>query len=333
MSRLAVREPIFINVIIMNWPNISEEYNDDLLLFLRKYIILRQSACARHWLDLPNTVQSATVAEAYQSTLSPNLTSDAQDGITTPPSGPLTSLLTVQKHVTPMSFQPPDRRKSPETSREMLSHIALLLEEILRASEEKVNLAQASYDSVSELALCRCAAVQSTFKVDRHIRLLDQAIKEQETSIVLGIRSGTHPAPIVLPDIVVPRWARSSRVTLSPVPSHLSSDTPNHPSQETGDGDMAPMIGIVSDGSTGNQLRRKKGGGSRKWQKKDFEKQVLDPPRRTTRSLKRTSSQPTPPDQDEPRYCYCNEVSFGEVSCPERSFGPPVQQDPIDDCM
>lgn len=48
---------------------------------------------------------------------------------------------------TPMSI-PPNRMKMPQTTREMLSHIAWLSEEILRASDEKVNLAQAAYDSV-----------------------------------------------------------------------------------------------------------------------------------------------------------------------------------------
>ena len=48
---------------------------------------------------------------------------------------------------TPMSI-PPNHTIMPQTTREMLSHIAWLSEEILRASDEKVNLAQAAYDSV-----------------------------------------------------------------------------------------------------------------------------------------------------------------------------------------
>lgn len=48
---------------------------------------------------------------------------------------------------TPMSL-PPNRVKRPTTTREMLSHAAWLSEEIQRASDEKVNLAQAAYDSV-----------------------------------------------------------------------------------------------------------------------------------------------------------------------------------------
>jgi hypothetical protein len=43
---------------------------------------------------------------------------------------------------------PPERSKPPQTMQEMLSYIAWLSEEMLRTSEEKVNLAQAAHDSV-----------------------------------------------------------------------------------------------------------------------------------------------------------------------------------------
>lgn len=43
---------------------------------------------------------------------------------------------------------PRDRMRTPQTSREHLSHVAWLSEELLRSSQEKVNLAQATADSV-----------------------------------------------------------------------------------------------------------------------------------------------------------------------------------------
>jgi hypothetical protein len=43
---------------------------------------------------------------------------------------------------------PPDHRKPPKTNRELLSHVAWLSEELLRAAQEKVGLAQAANDSV-----------------------------------------------------------------------------------------------------------------------------------------------------------------------------------------
>lgn len=42
----------------------------------------------------------------------------------------------------------PSCRKPPDTNRELLSHVAWLLEELLRAAQEKVCLAQAADDSV-----------------------------------------------------------------------------------------------------------------------------------------------------------------------------------------
>lgn len=54
--------------------------------------------------------------------------------------------------------------------------------------------------------------------MDRYIRDLDRAIKEQETSLSLGLRPGTHPASIILPEIVPPTTARASRVPHLPPP-------------------------------------------------------------------------------------------------------------------
>jgi hypothetical protein len=44
----------------------------------------------------------------------------------------------------------PGRRKPPKTNRELLSHVAWLSEELLRAAQEKVCLAQAANDSVRQ---------------------------------------------------------------------------------------------------------------------------------------------------------------------------------------
>ncbi|KIM53233.1 hypothetical protein SCLCIDRAFT_1158449 [Scleroderma citrinum Foug A] len=77
----------------------------------------------------------------------------------------------------------------------------LVSEESLRAAEEKVSIAQTAYEMV-----------------DRQIKLLDQAIKEQEAAISLGMRPGTHLAPIPLPDIV-----EHSPLTLTPKPKPSSA--------------------------------------------------------------------------------------------------------------
>jgi len=48
----------------------------------------------------------------------------------------------------PRGSKSPESRKPPETSRELLSHVAWMSDELLRASQEKVNLAQANHDMV-----------------------------------------------------------------------------------------------------------------------------------------------------------------------------------------
>lgn len=160
--------------------------------------------------------------------------------------------------------------------------------------------------------------------MDRHIRLVDQAIKEQETSISMGIRPGTHPAPIVLPDLVVPRWARPSRVAHSPEIDGYDVDGP--------DAEGAPTLGIVTnDDPDGPKVQPKGGkgkkGGRGKWPRKKEKQEELAPEdvpdtRRSGRTL-RISGPALPEfavhppgmviDPSEERFCYCNQVSFGTV--------------------
>ncbi len=68
-------------------------------------------------------------------------------------------------------------------------------------------------------------------QVDRYIRDLDRAIKEQETSLSLGLRPGTHPASIILPEIVLPKSLRAPRVMdESPAPSDIAEPSAPAPS-------------------------------------------------------------------------------------------------------
>ncbi|KAG2366766.1 hypothetical protein BDR07DRAFT_1395063 [Suillus spraguei] len=176
---------------------------------------------------------------------------------------------------------------SGKTTRKLLQQIAQVSEEALRASEEKVNIAQTAYETV-----------------DRHIRLLDQAIKEQEASISLGIRPGTHLAPILLPDLVVPRWVRPTRMERSPTPS------------------LSPAISTVLPHETTEELsiESARPGKGRKARKKPEPESETPPPlpeevlkiptNRTTRSVKLKIPAQAQADPNEPRYCYCNQVSY-----------------------
>ncbi|KAJ7684807.1 hypothetical protein DFH06DRAFT_19728 [Mycena polygramma] len=157
---------------------------------------------------------------------------------------------------------------SSHLTREMLATIAKFSEASIRDREEKVNLTLAACDSV-----------------DRSIRLIDQAIREQEHAISLGARSGTRLAPILLPELTMPKWTKPVRVTLSP--------------------DLDDALGGSQEKAPTQPQRRKK---SKKGRKKD------NPPSEALVPLPR----PKPPiipnaDPNESRYCYCDQVSFGEV--------------------
>lgn len=190
------------------------------------------------------------------------------------------------------------RAKPPASSRELLSHIAWLSEEYLRTSREKVNLAQAAHDSVSFPHSCSKVSYFQC-QVDRHIRLLDQFIKEQEASL------GPEPnAPVMLSmsELFVPKWSRSTRVSMSPIFG-----------EEEEQGVQAQSAPTESSVSVERSKRRPPK--SRKQKEKDKDKEKPD--HGATGALTITlppQHQEIYVDPNEPTWCYCNRVSFGEVS-------------------
>ncbi|KAA1476189.1 hypothetical protein DENSPDRAFT_843092 [Dentipellis sp. KUC8613] len=196
------------------------------------------------------------------------------------------------------SFVPsPANSIDQSATRGLLGHIATLSDSILHASHEKFNLAMTTYDSV-----------------DRHIRLLDQAIKEQETSISLGLRPGTHA--MFLPEVPVPRSNRPPRAEFSPV---LNLDVVTD-----GGIEGEPTVGLISD----EPLRQKIRSGLRKGKKgsKASVTASAEPERPLSPPHSRTIKLRVPPlstiqagehvDPNEPKYCYCHDVSHGEmVAC------------------
>ncbi|KAJ7043359.1 hypothetical protein C8F04DRAFT_1074508 [Mycena alexandri] len=162
---------------------------------------------------------------------------------------------------------PPLNTDRSNNSRELLATIAKLAAVSIRDREEKVNLTLAACDSV-----------------ERSIRLLDQAIQEQEHAISLGARPGTRLAPILLPELVMPRWSKLARVTLSP--------------------DLDDALG---GGDAPSQQRRKK---PKKGRKRDAvpNEAVVPPPRPKPPHIPN-------PDPTEPRYCYS--ICTGLPTAPE----------------
>jgi hypothetical protein len=152
----------------------AQGYNKELLPTIQRYIKLRRALISRPEHRLPEQSQGAGVVIASKDvemvaksepppTPIQNLSTPLNGGSSIHPSWrqsedhgtPISQTkiisrlasLAVTRTPTPMSI-PPDRMKLPQTTREMLSHIAWLSEEVLRASQEKVNLAQAACDSV-----------------------------------------------------------------------------------------------------------------------------------------------------------------------------------------
>jgi hypothetical protein len=151
-------------------------------------------------------------------------------------------------------------------------------------------------------------------------------------SISFGLRQGTHPS--LLPDLAAPsRWSRATRVTHSPIPG-LSDDEDISVS--------APAAGICAgsevtigmatgsaDGpasASASSAVAKKG---KKGKKRRTDKAASEAGATAgiTASSSRSLKLKVPPlnavmqgdataDPNEPKYCYCNRVSFGNVSSP-----------------
>ncbi|KAJ7197298.1 hypothetical protein GGX14DRAFT_472237 [Mycena pura] len=243
----------------------------------RKFVLVRE-------LDQQDARNTASLLSAFlkyvalRRATQPRLTVDA------PESNTLEHTDRIQQHSTfpadqypsPNGVQPSSSKQAPaalpqsappdqSNSREMLAMIGKLSEASVHDREEKVNLTRAVCDSV-----------------ERSIRLIDQAIQEQEHAISLGARPGTRLAPILLPEVVMPRWSKPVRDPLSPELDDALGGFQTAPPQARG---------------------RKKG---RKGRKAETAETVVLLPR------------PNPPvilnpDPNERRYCYCDQVSFGEM--------------------
>jgi hypothetical protein len=139
-------------------------------------------------------------------------------------------------------------------------------------------------------------------------------------SISFGLRQGTHPS--LLPDLAAPsRWARPARTTHSPIPS-LSDD----------EDVTAPKISVGSEFTigmaTGGDVRGPPLKKSKKGKKKKSEKTVSEPEvtpatvASSSRGLRLKVPPLKPADPDEPKYCYCNNISFGDVRYTVRCTWP-----------
>jgi hypothetical protein len=140
-------------------------------------------------------------------------------------------------------------------------------------------------------------------------------------SLSFGLRQGTHPS--LLPDLAAPsRWARATRVTHSPIPG-LSEDE-DHLTGPAISAGSEVTIGMAtgSEAPRGSSASKKSKKGKKR--KTDRAASEAEATPGTTASFTRSLRLKVPPlsaavqgdaaaDPNEPKYCYCNRVSFGNV--------------------
>lgn len=120
--------------------------------------------------------------------------------------------------------------------------------------------------------------------MERHIRLLDQAIKEQEATLSAEASRSSNGVTLHLPEVDAPKYPRKSRKV-----SHLSEDYADDDAGiYTNDGYEEYGQGLYTDNNLNNGAQGK-----------------------DSTSLTITLPATNP---NEEVYCYCNRVSFGEVS-------------------
>lgn len=232
--------------------------------------------------------RTSAVSQTERITITPNRTSESDSG-----------------------SKPSLSSTSQRRTDEILPQISMHVGELLRASEEKVNLAQAAYDSVSPFPTAyRLGIEYSCQQVDRHVRLLDQAIREQESRLPADSRS---------------RGGLDLQTTNGTFT--LSSCTP----LENGLYMLADAAQEEDEATVLTNGRMPTEKTSR--QKRGHRRKVLEGSRsRPAPEEVNTTSGPVgvmgavlgvpdatsvlsdmPINPNEPRYCYCNEFSFGEV--------------------
>jgi len=172
-------------------------------------------------------------------------------------------------------------RARPKTIGELLTRITFLTSELLRASDEKVGLATVAYDLL-----------------DRHVKILDRAIKEHEDSTILGLREGTRPVETTL--------QVESAAAFTEEGEEVEEGAEEDEDEEPQLGMIGPAVGNGVEGKAGQRLRKNRRKDKRKH---DMDGQALL--EGAAGSVE--ASQELSIDPNEPRYCYCNQVSYGEM--------------------
>ncbi|WVQ71955.1 hypothetical protein IAR50_001497 [Cryptococcus sp. DSM 104548] len=168
----------------------------------------------------------------------------------------------------------------PPGPHSLLPEIARLSRELVRTSDEKVAVAIGAYNAI-----------------DRHIRALDSALTAQEASILLGLRPSTLPS-----NAIDHTLTHDGGTAMTGLPGTSGS--------------AAGPNGIV-EGEEGGFSLGLGGGGTRKKGKKRKNRKGRREEAEDAGGVgdvgKGQEDWSIPVDPNEPRYCYCHRVSFGEM--------------------
>ncbi|GAA5848931.1 hypothetical protein JCM9279_004668 [Rhodotorula babjevae] len=172
-------------------------------------------------------------------------------------------------------------------AREHLVELSEHANKAVRAADDKHGLAVTLYEMV-----------------DRHIRRLDADLAKYEDSLVIGLRDGTlpsHDAPAA--GLKSPPGATTSLGAIA---------LGEHDAYDAVDGVEGGGKG-AGEGA-GGRTRARKGGLSAAEREKEREWKRSRELQKRERALKKKEAESGMPiDPNEPTYCYCNRVSFGEM--------------------
>ncbi|KAK0483321.1 hypothetical protein IW261DRAFT_1462665 [Armillaria novae-zelandiae] len=247
----------------------SNDYQKKLQDTIRLYITHRRAVAQ---ITTPNVTKEFTGKHSPGTVPASEGPSETAATEASLPTTPLPNHLAVGTPQIPATlFLPQERVREPKNSREMLGQIAWLIEELIKAGEEKVNLAETTYSAVK-----------------RHIRLIDHAIVEQKASIQNGAQA--YLEKVTMPE----KWSNRIQNVMS---DDSEDELPPPPFIE-------PEIIAPPESVTARRGKRKRS---------------TAPVEEQSTSLKITlpaapiTYTPESTDPDEPKYCYCERISFGEM--------------------
>lgn len=156
-----------------------------------------------------------------------------------------------------------------------------------------------------------------SYQVERHIRLLDQAINDQEMILNGTMTAGTAANPVILPDLSVSRWVKPAR-------------NQNTLSDSEGDKKTGKEQVVDVPQSPDKEAPQKNKSRPKSRRKTELNQDTL----KFVVPFTGTTGGEMGDDREEKRYCYCDGVSFGEVSgLMVLKSGALGKFSPPDDCL